>query len=175
MNNFLEKLKKRSKTDFVILILLGVLVMIIAVPTGSKTSASKEPEQEATEILAKVQPMEDYRENMEEQLSDLIERMSGAGKAQVMITFSDEGNIYVDKNTSTDENKTEETTVVYDSGDGEEPYVIRQEQPKVEGVVVVAEGGGNPVVATQIKDAVMSLFDIEAHKVIVVKMSVQEE
>lgn len=174
MSSFLEKLKKRNKTDFVIMILLGVLVMIVAVPTGSRTESVTGKVQEE-EPLVNTESQENYKEDMEEQLSALIAKMNGAGRTQVMITFSDEGNTYVDKNTTTNENKTEETTVVYDIGDGESPYVIRQEQPKVKGVVVVAEGGDNPTVVTQIKDAVMSLFDIEAHKVVVVKMSVQEE
>jgi len=47
--------------------------------------------------------------------------------------------------------------------------------PKIEGVVVVAQGGGNAKTVTEISNAVMSLFPVEAHKVVVVKMSVQEE
>jgi stage III sporulation protein AG len=50
-----------------------------------------------------------------------------------------------------------------------------EKQLAVSGVVVVAEGGDSPQVQTKIRDAVMSLFDVEAHKVIVVKMSGQEE
>ena len=118
---------------------------------------------------------ESYKDTLEEQLTGLIGQMDGAGKTSVMLTMADEGYTYVDKNTVTDETKKEETTVVYDAGESEEPYVICQEKPKVKGVVIVAEGADSPQVVSEIKDAVMSLFDIEAHRVIVVKMSVQEE
>ena len=37
--------------------------------------------------------------------------------------------------------------------------------------MVVAEGGGNATVVSQISKAAMALFPIEAHKIIVVKMS----
>ena len=33
----------------------------------------------------------------------------------------------------------EETTVVYDTGDTRQPYVICRQMPKIEGVVVVAQ------------------------------------
>ena len=93
----------------------------------------------------------------------------------VMLTFSDEGTDQLDKNVTKDGNKKEETTVVYDTGDTRQPYVICRQMPKIEGVVVVAQGGGNAKTVTEISNAVMSLFPVEAHKVVVVKMSVQEE
>jgi len=52
---------------------------------------------------------------------------------------------------------------------------LKYQMPKIEGVVVVAQGGGNAKTVTEISNAVMSLFPVEAHKVVVVKMSVQEE
>lgn len=171
MNSFLEKLRKRNKTDYIILILLGVLVMIIAVPTKEKKEETKEEIKE----VANAESEDNYKAQIENQLEKLIEKMNGAGKAKVMITFSDEGYTYLDKNLATDEKKKEETTVVYNTGDGETPYVIQKKRPQVEGVVVVAEGGDNPAVVTEISSAVMSLFHLEVHKVIVVKMSVQEE
>lgn len=177
MNSFFQirewlehRMKKRNKTDFLIMILLGVLLMIITIPTGSLRKEKDVSENEQTQ--KEVQSEADYKASMEKQLGELISQMEGAGRTRVMITLADEGETYVDKDVSTDEKKREEKTVVYDTGDGEEPYVIRRARPKVEGVVVVSEGGENSKVATEISNAVMSLFDIEAHKVIVVKMSV---
>ena len=92
-----------------------------------------------------------------------------------MLTISDDGLTHLDKDVKTQEKSSEETTVIYDSGDSKVPYVIQKERPNVEGVVVVAQGGDRPGVITEITDAVQSLFGLEAHKVKVVKMSVQEE
>ena len=160
MNSILGKwIKKRNKSDFVVLILLGVMVMIVAMPTGAKQSQKETQTQE----------------QKEQQLKELIEHMDGVGKTRVMLTFSDEGTDQLDKNVTKDGNKKEETTVVYDTGDTRQPYVICRQMPKIEGVVVVAQGGGNAKTVTEISNAVMSLFPVEAHKVVVVKMSVQEE
>jgi stage III sporulation protein AG len=129
LNSFWEKLRKHSKTDWLIFILLGVLVLIVAVPTGST-----ETKTETSTVKS-----EAYPDSVQEQLAAILERMEGVGEVRVMISYSDE------------------------------------KQLDVEGVVIVAEGGDSPQIQTKIRDTVMSLFDVEAHKVIVVKMSGQEE
>ena len=170
MNSILGKwIKKRNKSDFVVLILLGVMVMIVAMPTGAKQSQKETQTQEQKE--QQLQTEDSYKE----QLKELLEHMDGVGKTRVMLTFSDEGTDQLDKNVTKDGNKKEEITVVYDTGDTRQPYVICRQMPKIEGVVVVAQGGGNAKTVTEISNAVMSLFPVEAHKVVVVKMSVQEE
>lgn len=174
MNNILEKwIKKRNKSDFFVLILLGIMVMIVAVPTGKKESQDETQTVQLKE--EKVQTKDTYKEQLQNQLKELLENMDGVGKCRVMLTFSDEGTDQLDKNVTKEGEKKEETTVVYDTGDAGKPYVICRKMPKIEGVVVVAQGGGNAQTVTQISNAVMSLFPVEAHKVVVVKMSVQEE
>lgn len=173
MNSILGKwIKKRNKSDFVVLILLGVMVMIVAMPTGAKQSQKETQTQE--QKGQQLQTEDSYKEQLQ-QLKELLEHMDGVGKTRVMLTFSDEGTDQLDKNVTKDGNKKEETTVVYDTGDTRQPYVICRQMPKIEGVVVVAQGGGNAKTVTEISNAVMSLFPVEAHKVVVVKMSVQEE
>ena len=172
MNSILGKwIKKRNKSDFVVLILLGVMVMIVAMPTGAKQSQKETQTQEQQEL----QTEDSYKEQLQQQLKELLEHMDGVGKTRVMLTFYDDGTDQLDKNVTKDGSKKEETTVVYDTGDTKQPYVIRRQMPKIEGVVVVAQGGGNAKTVTEISNAVMSLFPVEAHKVVVVKMSVQEE
>lgn len=169
-------LGKRSKTDFIVILLVGVLLMLIAIPTGDGTGekAKKDTETQISET-DEIQYEETYREQLEKQLEQLLSQMDGVGKCKVMITLEDDGQSYVDKNVSTDENKRQEETVVYDTGDGKIPYVVQKKKPKVAGVVVVTEGGGSAKVVTNISNSVMSLFQLEAHKITVVKMSVQEE
>lgn len=169
MNSILGKwIKKRNKSDFVVLILLGVMVMIVAMPTGAKQSQKETQTQEQKE--QQLQTEDSYKEQLQQQLKELLEHMDGVGKTRVMLTFSDEGTDQLDKNVTKDGNKKEETTVVYDTGDTRQPYVICRQMPKIEGVVVVAQGGGNAKTVTEISNAVMSLFPVEAHKVVVVKL-----
>ena len=50
------------------------------------------------------------------------------------------------------------------------PYITSETFPEIRGVLVVAEGGDNPVLVQQIQEAVMALFHVEAHKIKVLKM-----
>ena len=175
--------KTKSKTDGIVLILIGILVLIVLIPTGGtggrkKQTALSEAESQKMDHAfdtAQIQSDSAYAQALEKQLEALLESMDGVGSVRVMLTLSDDGLAHLDKDVKTQEKSREETTVIYDSGDGKVPYVIQKERPKVKGVVVVAQGGDRPGVITQITDAIQSLFDLEAHKVKVVKMSVQEE
>jgi stage III sporulation protein AG len=97
--------------------------------------------------------------------------MDGVGQVQVMLTLKDSGADVLDKNVKRDGDASETDTVVYSGEDGETPYVTNRFAPDVAGVFIVAEGGGNAVIVSDISEAVMALFGIEAHKIKVVKMS----
>ncbi len=70
MNSILGKwIKKRNKSDFVVLILLGVMVMIVAMPTGAKqsqkeTQTQEQKGQQLHEIVEQMESIE-YQEKGE--------------------------------------------------------------------------------------------------------------
>ena len=47
---------------------------------------------------------------------------------------------------------------------------MKKIEPSVEGILVVAEGGNNSVTVQNILNAILALFDLEPHKINVVKM-----
>ena len=65
MNSILGKwIKKRNKSDFVVLILLGVMVMIVAMPTGAKQSQKETQTQEQKE--QQLQTEDSYKEQLQQ-------------------------------------------------------------------------------------------------------------
>ena len=52
---------------------------------------------------------------------------------------------------------------------GQAPYVSKEVAPRVEGVVVVAEGGDDAVAVQNITESVQALFGIDTHKIRIVK------
>ena len=131
---------------------------------------------------------EKYVSSLEEKLETVLGEMEGVGKVKVMITLSDYGEAIVEKDTVDKTNTVDETdsnggsrntfereiqseTVQIENDSGTYPYVGKEMLPTIEGIVVVAEGGGNATIVSQISKAAMALFPIEAHKIIVVKMS----
>lgn len=83
-----------------------------------------------------------YEKELETQLKRVLSAMEGVGEVEVMITFEQQENSLFGTNESTG---------------------------KVCGVLIVAQGAGNAVVEKRILDAVKALFDVEAHKISIVK------
>lgn len=190
--------KHFKKTDWMVLGIIGVLLLVIMLPEengGERvTSRSNNGSAEAGSVESEISGVsekndaEKYVSYLEEKLEEVLREMDGVGKVKVMITLSDYGEAIVEKDTVDMTNTVDETdssggsrnsyehevqaeTVRVESDSGSYPYVGKEILPTIEGVVVVAEGGGNAMVVSQISKAAMALFPIEAHKIIVVKMS----
>lgn len=181
--NIQKRMSEMKKTDWVVLLLFGVLLLVIAIPTGTsngeKTEEKKEVETETEhektggETNAS-KDISEYRHTLEQELEGLLGEMEGVGEVRVMITLTDYGEDVLDKDVSTGTDSYSSNTVVYSKENEQVPYVTRQNTPEVEGVLVVAQGADKPSVAADISDAILALFDVEVHKIKIVKMSVWE-
>lgn len=165
--------------------LAGLLLLVIAAPVKQKEQ--KKTQEEVT--VQSQEPTEDQiRQSYEKQLESVLSQVEGVGTVQVAVTMESTGKKQVEKDspedTSTSSEKgdsgtertsqtvtTGETTVYEDTGDGgQTPYISSSTYPEIRGVIVVAQGGGNPVIVQQIQEAVMALFHVEAHEIKVLKM-----
>lgn len=157
------------KNKWLLLLLVGLLLLVIALPVS-------EPENRKTkEAETDTVNEEDYASMAEAKLEKILAQMEGAGKVKVMITLSSSSEKIVEKDKETSKDETQstssETTVYEETADrGQTPYVAKELTPAVEGVVVLCEGGDEPVVVQQITEAVEALFPVESHKIKVVKM-----
>ena len=157
------------KNKWLLLLLAGLLLLVIALPVSEPESEERE-ETESGPVTE-----EDYASMAESKLETILAQMEGAGKVKVMITLSSSSEKIVEKDEETSKDETQstssETTVYEETADrGQTPYVSKELTPAVEGVVVLCEGGDEPVVVQQITEAVEALFSVESHKIKVVKM-----
>lgn len=182
----IKKLNLKDKNTWLILGIFGLLLLVIAMPVERSDKGhdsvvlpdtKEEAEQEQT------YHSDDTAAELEERLEETLSLIDGAGRVQVMITLKDAGEKVVEKDItrradqSTEGNGNTDFTQssVYEKTDaGELPYISRELTPQVEGVLVVAQGGGNSLVKQNILQSVMALFPLEAHKITIVKMSMQE-
>ncbi len=181
-NTWFEKYKgifrRMDKQKWIVCILLGVLLLVIALPVDSakkeKTTVSKETETNLENGT--------YEQQMENRLKRLLEQVDGVGAVEVMIILEDEGESVVEKDmtreSSQSENGEEKTidnssqsTTVFS---GEEPYETKVITPEIRGICVVAQGAGEDEVRVKIYQAVQALFSIEPHKISIVEMGAQE-
>lgn len=182
-------LKKIKKDQLLILVLAGILLLVIALPTEKKgveqgkTQTGLSLSEGRTEVS-----QNEYLSNLESRLEAALSQMAGVGDVTVMITLKSSAEKVVEKDLAvtneavsesdsqggarTTQNSTHgETTVYNDGGSGGEPYISKEISPQIEGVVVIAEGGGDSVVKQNITEAVQALFGIDTHKIRIMKMS----
>ncbi|MCD7745496.1 MAG: stage III sporulation protein AG [Lachnospiraceae bacterium] len=124
---------------------------------------------------------------LETRLKQILSQVDGVGDVEVMITLKSSGRKVVEKDTEQSEAKEEstnesesasseqssngESTIYEKDSDGNEiPYVTEALAPEILGVLVIAQGAGSQTVVTEITEAVMALFGVEAHKIKVMKM-----
>lgn len=183
-----KKLNLKDKNTWLILGIFGVLLLVIALPSDlpdKKESESVQAQPAGGEITQ--QSGEEYADDaaaaLEKRLEQTLSLIDGAGQVRVMITLKDMGEKVVEKDvtrrTDTDagggQNTDQSQSSVYErDGNTETPYISNELTPQVEGVLVVAQGGGNSIVKQNILQSVMALFPLEAHKITIVKMSMQE-
>ena len=156
----LEKWMKKENLG--VLLLVGLLLLVIALPTRqeNENTITEENTQETDQSLQE----QDWQTKMEERLVEVLEQVQGVGKAEVFLTCEGTQKKVVEK---------DETETVYerDSRGNQTPYVSAEIYPQVTGVLVVAQGGDDPVVIQNIQEAVQVLFQVEAHKIKVMKMN----
>ena len=188
---WMSKLKKPKKEQLVVLLLFGVLLVVIALPTttGTMGADKKDADISGTQGAAGTDTATlTYEEQLEKRLSAILSQVAGAGRVEVMVTLESRGERIVEKDTpesrksveetdssggsrTTDEQDWGEETVYYeDSSGGKSPYVVKELEPNIEGVLVLAEGGDSAVVKQELLEAVQALFPIEAHKVKIMKL-----
>ena len=159
------------------LVLVGILLFIIALPTKKggqeaqgQTSgaavAESTGEQEKEGLLSE----KAYVEEMEERLQKILASMAGVGKEQPVSRSATQESDAQGGSRVINQVETKESTVYKTESGSSEPYVVKTLTPEIEGVLVVAEGAGSGTVNKNITEIVQALFDVEAHKVKVVKM-----
>ena len=204
--DYLAKWKKKlTKENMAVVALLGLLLMVIAIPAdrfsgdvqenagkdtreGTLTAQEGMETGEAADGGDAASGGEEYAKRMEEELQELLSAMEGVGEVKVMITIRDLGQQVVEKDvpsesgwmsetdsaggTRESESARQEESTVYitDSEGNRTPYISQTTQPEIEGVTVVAQGGGDALIQKNITEVIQALFDIEAHKIKVVKM-----
>lgn len=185
MKQWIEKVKSWKKEQILILLLAGLLLLIIALPTDEKSGPARQTETEAAASL----PSGDTQkaQELEHRLEQILGRVEGIGKTEVMLTLKSNGRKIVEKDTeqssaqeqdqeeagqasSSQQSGSENTVFQKDGSGGEIPYVREELEPEIAGVLVIAQGAGNSSVVTEITEAVMALFGVEAHKIKVMKM-----
>lgn len=152
---------KANRTTLILLLGLVGIALIALSPLLKKAAQKKAAQQTASSTA------ESYAAELESRLESILSSTEGVGKVRVMITlaggYSYEYALSESMNTDTQqsekadaERKTQEKVtssrdyILVDGSGGEQPVVTSVTDPEVKGVVVVCEGGNDPVVVGRV-------------------------
>ncbi len=170
---------KKTGNNILLALLIGVLLIIIG-----KTFFPEEKQEAEVNTAKQTAEVHTLNEqDMESRMAQILSNIQGAGQVDVMLTFRVNTESIVAREEKTEESRTEEggrtsesqqketTVVMLEDGKGNtSPLVLTENAPRVEGVVIVAEGGDNAVVCQALNSAAQALLDVPAHKIAVLKM-----
>ena len=185
-----EKYWPPGKDQLLILVLVGLLLAVIAIPVEKKETAdgiSRETGMDSSMMGnssvdgnlgsgmsggedESLSDLEKYEAQTEQKLEELLSTVDGAGQVRVMLTWEGSSERQVEKDRISNADSVEEETIYQENDNGKYPYVVSWTNPKVTGVLVIAEGGGSTKVKAEILEAVQALFGIEPHKIKIMKM-----
>lgn len=199
-NKILEKyhLEKWFRRDnLIVLVLAGILLIVITLPTKDTIDIQKSEEPGQTEVkeaagsenAEEVDYLDiyEYTAYLEKKLEQMLVKIDGAGNVSVMITLEASAKQIVEKEETLSRNNTLESdseggnrsiyeidtgqqTVYYKSDNVQTPYVSQTILPEISGVLIVAQGARSASVKKSMVEIAQALFGIEAHKISVVSM-----
>lgn len=171
-----------GKNGYKILLVIGFLgIGLIFLST--LLPSNKNPSASTTSAVNS----DEYSKQVENKLENIISQINGVGKVNVMVTL-ESGVEYVyeqDVKSTTDKSQDndstgrtqqqtnenqENTPVIIDNGNGGQQALLKtQVEPKIQGVVVVCDGGDNAIVKETVVDTVTTLLDLPSTSVSVSK------
>lgn len=162
--------KEKKITLFVIIGLIGILLIFLSemFASGSKPKSANLPL--SLETTA-------YKKEIESELTEILSQIQGVGKVKVMVTiegtteyvFAQEIDTQQDTQSDKNSESFQNKYVIIDNGSEKEALVKKVLKPKINGVIVVCEGGDNLVVKEKIYNAVSTVLAISSTRVCVAR------
>lgn len=204
MGDFFKKLKEsfnkdvsqKKKIENLVFFLILLIIVVIAINMIWKNDDSKNSniidsekqfvtQNENTTVLATQQNgtnIENQEYILKNDLENILSNISGAGKVQVMITYTESSTVQPMYNENINESTTEETDssggvrtisetdsskeVVYTENNGQKvPITEKVTMPKVEGAIILAEGANDASIKNNIILAVEAVTGLSTHKI----------
>ena len=176
------RIKKNPGLVYLLYAAVGVLAVLLYL-LGSRIDCTKQPSAAETVPASSAET----RDALERRLIEVLSKIRGAGRVDVLVTYETNGEIVTATVRQTDEDVkdangtsgsqtsrtvrevTEPATV--ETGNGRAPIVLYEKEPTVRGVVVVAEGAADFSVREKLQAAVQAVTGVSLSHIEVFEMS----
>lgn len=172
----IKNISKIGKEKILLLALAGI--MLVGASYFENIKDKKVPD---SNVKTKT-TSNNYETDMENKVEKLLENINGISKVSVVISFKSgsEKILQEDVEDSSGKEKNEnrdninasskKSTVIFSGNNGEEPYIVKELYPKVEGIAITAKGISDEKKKRQIINMLSALFDVPIHKISVLEV-----
>jgi len=164
---FKLKIFKNNKKLYILILIIFSFILFLSPKDGKTDKGSNEDF--STENVAK----------LEERLENILSKIQGAGRVDVMITLASEGEKIILKDSQPEssssffdngvQNGVGEKTVMKKDGSKEEPFIRKQTKAEIRGVIVCADGAYDEIVKNEIISSCIAVLDVPITRVSVVR------
>ena len=194
MEKIKEKITKKSNkfTYMIILIIIaGVMILVVSYfndSTPTFLNLSNDTTFQENKREENLSTSTTYQDKVKNELKNILSKVKGVGEVDVIIHFeggeelipaldSEKSNTVTEERDSNggnrvNNNNKDGTKVVMSSqGSSTEPLILKTYNPKIVGILIVAEGVDDPKLSYELTKIVASLYDISESKVSVIPMN----
>ena len=147
----------------VLLLFGGEWIKVFMSEEDRNTAAPSEAEGGETQLLS----METYRQSLENRISEICERVEGAGKVYAVVNLAGGYEyVYATDRKQTSSGETLEHIII-GSGSDQRVVYLTERVPEILGIGVVCQGGNDHRVRGEITALLSSAFGVGSHKIYV--------
>ncbi len=187
MKRISDKIKNIKNIEIYIAVL--IIAIIVSLYTSSMEKPFSRAEEKGGTELQGVQwvHQEAQQDQLEVKLQKKLSSIKGAGKVEVMITYSSSKEMVPAVNITESQTTTEEQdsgggvrkvsqkdvnsqTVTMNDAGGTKPLVVKEVEPEIKGVIVIAEGARDIRIKMDLMRAVQTALGVSAQQVEVFEM-----
>ncbi|MBQ9949417.1 MAG: hypothetical protein IJO93_01705 [Clostridia bacterium] len=171
-----EAMRKNKKLEIAVYAIIAACIVILCL---FSSDTKKESEKEKVNV----QVMQGDETDVEMRLANILSKIRGAGKVQVMITYDSTAELVPAMSVTGESSQTEaggtnsynesssNQPATVNNGGEQEAIVLKEIQPKVRGVIVIAEGAADISVKLNLEYATAAVLGLDVSEVEVFEMT----
>lgn len=184
MGKIKKHLEKMNNKEFInnlfIILIISIIILLVANTFLKTRNKEIDSLNEIVELQNTNYFEEDYSTYLEKKLINILSKINGVGNINVMVTLENSSEKIAATNTTTTTEQTlendseggtreiireDQTTQVMTKGNDDSLLVVKEIKPKVQGVIVVADGAEDPTLKEKLYEAVKTALGITGNKV----------
>jgi stage III sporulation protein AG len=189
MGDGFKKFDKKTIVNIAGALVLGVILLVLSSNLFRQDDNVMDSfnEEAIVYVSAPIDQDNSFEALLERRLAETLSRIDGAGEVEVMLTLSHGREIVVAEDMITNESITRDLDAVGDgvitetssidarkiiiSSDGvSKPLILQEVQPRIEGAIIIAEGGDDIIVRQALTSAAGAVLGLQASRVQVFRM-----